>query len=220
MGFNFKKAFIVSSVLASSCVCQASTFAVNMPQFISKYGNKAELRFNHVNGIIKNYSNSSTIEKLKQVNTYFNQFAYSSDINLWSRVDYWATTLEFIGAGSGDCEDFALAKYQTLRKMGVSDKKLKLEYVEVIYNREAHIVLNYYKTPSSTPLVLDNYNKQILPSTQRTDLYPFFVFNTHSFKILKGSTISYSNTSSIRREWNSYKVRTTLRKPNYNIFEM
>lgn len=218
MVLKIKNSFIASALLIASGACHASVYAANVPQLINEYGYKAELRLNHVNEIIKNYSHASTMEKLNEVNSYFNLFAYVPDINLWSRTDYWATTLEFIGAGSGDCEDYALAKYQTLKKMGISNKHLKLEYAEVVSTHEAHLVLNYYETPSSDPLVLDNYNKEILPASQRFDLVPFFVFNTHGFKFLKTSKYNYSEISDIRSEWNSYLKRVTLRKPNFNMY--
>ena len=220
MVLKFINSLMVSALLIASSACQASVYTTNVPQLINKYGYKAELRLNHVNEIIKNYSDAATIEKLTEINNYFNLFAYVSDINLWSRVDYWATTLEFIGAGSGDCEDYALAKYQTLKKMGISNKHLKLEYVKVIPTNEAHLVLNYYETPTSDPLVLDNYNKEILPASQRFDLTPFFVFNTHGFKFVKNRKYSYSEISNIQSEWNSYLKRTTLRKPNFNIYNL
>ena len=39
------------------------------------------------------------------------------------------------------------------------------------------MVLTYYATPRSEPLVLDNYNFKILPASQRDDLIPIYSFS-------------------------------------------
>ena len=67
---------------------------------------------------------TSEKDKLQQVNDFFNQVQFISDEIHWQKKDYWATPIEFLSTNGGDCEDFALAKYFTLRELGVSDKKL------------------------------------------------------------------------------------------------
>lgn len=50
--------------------------------------------------------------KLQAVNDFFNRhIVFDDDLNIWRQSDYWATPLETIGRGRGDCEDFAIAKY-------------------------------------------------------------------------------------------------------------
>lgn len=39
------------------------------------------------------------------------------------------------------------------------------------------MVLTYFKTPKSEPLVLGNYNHKILPASKRRDLIPIYNFN-------------------------------------------
>ena len=41
------------------------------------------------------------------------------------------------------------------------------------------MVLAYYETPTSVPLVLDNINRRILPANKRRDLSPIYSFNGH-----------------------------------------
>lgn len=56
-------------------------------------------------------------EKLKQVNSFFNrQIRFSDDIRNWRQNDYWATPIESLVKGAGDCEDYSIAKYFTDRK--------------------------------------------------------------------------------------------------------
>ena len=63
-------------------------------------------------------------KKLEAVNTFFNFIEYRKDLAHWGKEDYWATPLEFVVSGAGDCEDFAVAKYFTLLELGVPDEKL------------------------------------------------------------------------------------------------
>lgn len=117
-------------------------------------------------------------DELKQVNQFFNaRMAFRDDIVVWKQQDYWATPIEFLRKGAGDCEDFALAKYFTLREMGVPANQLRITYVKALELNQAHMVVTWYSTPTAIPLVLDNLKTAILPATQRTDLLPVYAFN-------------------------------------------
>ncbi|WP_294948498.1 transglutaminase-like cysteine peptidase [Sulfurivirga sp.] len=124
-------------------------------------------------------------EKLKRVNDFFNQARFVDDRILWHKQDYWATPVEFLGKFAGDCEDFAIAKYLTLRMLRVPEKKLFLTYVKAIRLRQAHMVVTYFPKPLSVPLVLDNINPRILPATQRRDLVPIYSFNGRGLWLAK-----------------------------------
>lgn len=124
-------------------------------------------------------------EKLQRVNDFFNQIRFISDLIHWKKKDYWATPLEFISTNGGDCEDFTIAKYFTLRELGVSDKKLRLTYVKAIRLNQAHMVLSYFKTPSSEPLLLDNLDKEIRLASKRRDLVPVYSFNGNGLWLAK-----------------------------------
>jgi predicted transglutaminase-like cysteine proteinase len=91
-----------------------------------------------------------------------------------------------MGQGRGDCEDFAIAKYFSLRDAGVPTGKLRLVYVKARINGpggpslQAHMVLAYYPAPNAEPLVLDNLVPEIKPASQRGDLQPMFSFNSEA----------------------------------------
>lgn len=120
----------------------------------------------------------SEMEKLKVVNLFFNkQMRYVEDIDLWHEVDYWETPIEALWKGAGDCEDYAIAKYFSLRHLGVSSDKLRITYVKALRQNRAHMVLTYYATPDAMPLVLDSLIDPIQPASQRTDLLPVYSFN-------------------------------------------
>jgi len=117
-------------------------------------------------------------EQLRVVNQFFNhQLRYMEDVDLWHEVDYWATPIEALFKGAGDCEDYAIAKYFSLRHLGVPAQKLRITYVKALRQNRAHMVLTYYATPTAMPLVLDSLMDPILPANQRQDLLPVYAFN-------------------------------------------
>ena len=118
--------------------------------------------------------------KMARANDFFNQVEWVSDIDHWGREDYWATPVETLVTNGGDCEDFSIGKYFTLKDTGVDNDKLRITYVKALEYDQAHMVLAYYPTPDAEPLILDNINKTILPASQRTDLLPIYSFNGES----------------------------------------
>jgi predicted transglutaminase-like cysteine proteinase len=117
-------------------------------------------------------------EQLNVVNRFFNkQLRYVEDIDLWHAVDYWETPIEALWKGAGDCEDYAIAKYFSLRHLGVASEKLRITYVKALTQNRAHMVLTYYSTPDAEPLVLDSLIDVIKPASQRKDLLPVYSFN-------------------------------------------
>ena len=115
--------------------------------------------------------------KIEKVNDLINQAEFIYDAPHWGKGDYWATPYELLIANKGDCEDFTIAKYFTLRELGVADANLRLTYAKSIKLNQAHMVLSYYPKSNSVPLVLDNLIPEILPATHRNDLIPVFSFN-------------------------------------------
>ena len=120
----------------------------------------------------------SELQRLQVVNRFFNkQLRYAEDIDLWKEVDYWATPIQALIKGAGDCEDYAIAKYFSLRRMGISSDKLRITYVKALRQNRAHMVLTYYSSPDAMPLVLDSLVDAIKPASQRQDLLPVYAFN-------------------------------------------
>jgi predicted transglutaminase-like cysteine proteinase len=115
---------------------------------------------------------------LKQVNGFINRSVrFVSDQQAWGVEDYWATPMETLTQGMGDCEDFAIAKYFSLVRMGVPSEKLRLTFVKALKQNQAHMVLAYYASPDAQPLILDNLDAQIRPASELSDLLPVYAFN-------------------------------------------
>ena len=120
--------------------------------------------------------------QLRGVNDFVNRrVRWLEDPSVGEQEDYWATPLETLGRGAGDCEDFTIAKYVSLRELEVPEPQLRLIYVKARIGRsditQAHMVLGYYASPGAEPQVLDNLVTSISPASLRTDLDPLFSFN-------------------------------------------
>lgn len=122
--------------------------------------------------------------KLQQVNDFFNRrIRFGEDQEIWGQSDYWATPMETLGRGAGDCEDFTIAKYFTLLLLGIPEENLRLIYVQARLGgvnssiTQAHMVLAFYPAPEAEPLILDNLINDLQPASRRPDLQPVFSFN-------------------------------------------
>ncbi len=76
--------------------------------------------------------------------------------------DYWADPVEFLTHG-GDCEDFAIAKYASLRMLGVPEDHLRIAIVRDLQKQVMHAILIVY-TDNGDALILDNQNRRVLSS--------------------------------------------------------
>ena len=121
---------------------------------------------------------------LADVNRFFNlRVAFREDAQVWGVADHWASPLETLHQGAGDCEDFALSKYFTLLSAGVPAARMRLVYVRARIGgpgggNQAHMVVAHYAASAAEPLILDNLIDEIRPASRRPDLTPVFSFNT------------------------------------------
>ncbi len=172
------------------------------------YGDRAGKRVNAWRELVSEMSGKSDLETLEATNRFFNQLFFVDDIHLWGEKDYWATPLEFLGSSAGDCEDFSIAKYFTLRELGVSDTKLRLVYVKSLTLNQFHMVVAYYPTPSAEPLLLDNIEGEIRSASKRKDLLPIYSFNGSKLWLMKeqGKGQVAGNASRLSL-WNDLRAR-------------
>ena len=142
-----------------------------------KYGSFAVTRLEAALKLINRINPLSERKKLNEVNNFVNKVRFVSDQRVWGVKDYWARPVEFLGRDKGDCEDFVITKYFMLRKAGVPEERLFFTYVKALRLNQAHMVLTYYETPKSIPLVLDNLNFKVLRASKRNDLAFVYSFN-------------------------------------------
>jgi len=120
------------------------------------------------------------LPRLSLVNSFVNKhLAFRDDSEVWGLPDFWASPLESLDKGRGDCEDYAIAKYFSLLNSGTPVAKLRMVYVRAQLGGRtlAHMVLAYYAEPGAEPLILDNLVPEVRPASQRSDLQPVFSFN-------------------------------------------
>lgn len=146
-------------------------------EITDKYDVFAKKRFFFLQETLDSVKTKGDLEKLEAVNNFFNEVRYGSDMKVYGKNDYWATPWEFLGNDKGDCEDYVISKYFALRYLEVDYKKLFFTYVRSTNFKEPHMVLTYFETPKSEPLILDNNNRKIFPASQRKDLTPIYNFN-------------------------------------------
>lgn len=151
---------------------------------LKRYGGQAST-FENWQSTLNKTQTLSDPEKLSRINEFFNRNIHSNDDQIiWGQSDYWATPMETLAKGNGDCEDFSIAKYFSLIQAGIPLEKLRLVYVKARIGgphsdiTQAHMVLAYYATPDAEPLVLDNLITDIRPASHRPDLLPIFSFNS------------------------------------------
>jgi predicted transglutaminase-like cysteine proteinase len=120
--------------------------------------------------------------RLDAINAWFNRrVIFRTDDAAQGEADHWASPLETLQSGHGDCEDYAIAKYFSLIAVGTPVVRLRLVYVraQVAGNdAQAHMVLAYYAQPNAEPLILDNLVTSVRPASRRPDLTPVFSFNS------------------------------------------
>ena len=123
---------------------------------------------------LQSLSGATAREKVAAVNSYINQISYIEDIKNYGKSDHWATPVEFFRKG-GDCEDFAIAKYASLRALGFSTDQLRIAIVQDKIKNIAHALLIVY-TEEGT-FVLDNQDKRLRHAAEVTRYQPVFSIN-------------------------------------------
>lgn len=188
LSFNIRFAAWVLAVTlgCSTFWCIAAINADKMQQVMQlRYGVEGVRKLRQWQALVTENQNAVEAAKVKLVNNFFNQNVhFEDDIVHWKQSDYWATPLETLGSGGGDCEDYTIAKYMTLLELGVSAEHLRLIYVKAqiggasSHAFQAHMVLGYYAQPDSVPLILDSLLSDIESADKRGDLRPVFSFNS------------------------------------------
>ena len=162
----------------------ATSLELPTEQAARQYGGQALSLYHAWSSTLTVLAQADETGKLKAINQFINRrIRFADDMAIWQQSDYWASPLEMFAKGAGDCEDFAIAKYVSLRSTGIDAAKLRLTYVKARIGgpgssvSQAHMVLAYYPAPNAEPLILDNLITSILPASQREDLTPVFSFN-------------------------------------------
>lgn len=125
--------------------------------------------------MVKGLDGQDQASKLNLVNSFFNRWQYRTDEETYGVSEYWASPLEFM-ANSGDCEDYAIAKYATLKFLGFKDSQMRI--VALVDNNRGgigHSVLSV--SAENGKMILDNLSTYVYQDNQQTGYAPRFAVN-------------------------------------------
>ncbi|MEM7568512.1 MAG: transglutaminase-like cysteine peptidase [Pseudomonadota bacterium] len=130
-------------------------------------------------------SGTQGLEQLRGVNTHLNRARYVQDPINWGVSDFWAHALEFFDR-DGDCEDYAIAKYATLKRLGVPTTSMRIVVLEDLNLDLAHAVLTV--TLGGKTYVLDNQSSAVLPDDAILHYRPVYSINEHGWWMHRSPT--------------------------------
>ncbi len=144
-------------------------------------------------------------QMLKMVNRYFNKWPHRSDLDIYGVSEYWASLNEFM-ENSGDCEDYAIAKYFILLALGFQDSEMRI--VAVTHStrkapegrqlpedrQKGHVVLAVYQ--KTDILILDNLADVILSHNDVQNYSPLYSVNQTTRWIHKPKAINQGTSAS------------------------
>ena len=114
------------------------------------------------------------MEQIRAVNTFWNQWPYRTDREVYGKEDYWAIPDEF-RKNSGDCEDYSIAKYFTLKELGFKSDQMRIVVVKETIRNIAHAVLAVYLDDNI--YILDNLSQNALEHSRIRNYQPQFSVN-------------------------------------------
>jgi predicted transglutaminase-like cysteine proteinase len=114
-------------------------------------------------------------QQLDLVNDWSNEHPYIEDQLNWGMEDYWVTPYEFMEI-SGDCEDYAISKYYSLKALGVPVEKMRIIVLQDLnLGGIIHAVLGVYE--GKELYILDNQSKHVTPAMRIYHYRPIFGIN-------------------------------------------
>lgn len=128
-------------------------------------------------------SATSRRQQIETVNRYLNSVRYITDIRNWNVEDYWATPQQFF-IHDGDCEDYAISKYMSLRALGYTVEELRIVVVEDLNLNIGHAILAVYLGGES--YILDNQLRRVVEHSVTRHYKPYYSMNENSWWLHKG----------------------------------
>lgn len=113
-------------------------------------------------------------EQLRLVNAFWNGWPYREDQTNWGKADYWAIPAQFL-VKSGDCEDYAIVKYFTLKELGFDPASMRIVVLRDTIRNLAHAVLAVYL--NGDIFILDNLSNAVLSHRRIGNYSPQYSIN-------------------------------------------
>jgi predicted transglutaminase-like cysteine proteinase len=141
--------------------------------------------------------------KIEAVNRWVNRnIAFGDDRDIYGRADYWAPAAETIRRGTGDCEDFAIAKMELLSALGISRDKMRLVVARDLVRNADHAVV--VVTLSDRSVMLDNVTDQLLDARLPNDYRPIMSFSqnekwVHGYAVQSAAPVRMASAVTLPR---------------------
>ena len=142
-------------------VAMLERMLVQRPQLESKgcgFGTNEPCGAYYWRNFVREIEKDPPLAKLSKVHAYLNAFPYVTDFSNWGIADFWETPLEFLEK-HGDCEDYAIIKYVTLKRLGFDPARMRILAVDDLSLGTAHAVLML--EDAGKTYILDNQLKQV-----------------------------------------------------------
>ena len=118
-------------------------------------------------------------DQLDSVNTWANEHPYIEDQVNWGMSDYWETPYEFMDI-AGDCEDYAIAKYYSMKNLGIPVERLRIIILQDLnLGGIIHAVLGVYD--GDELYILDNQSQQVKRALSIYHYRPIFGINENAW---------------------------------------
>jgi predicted transglutaminase-like cysteine proteinase len=128
--------------------------------------------------LLKEIAGLEPMAQLDAVNSFMNRAPYVTDPVNYGVPDYWATPLQFMSK-DGDCEDYAIAKYFSLRQLGLPDERMRIVVVDDLNLRVPHAILVVYL--GERAYILDNQISRVVPAEIVNHYKPIYSINEHAW---------------------------------------
>ncbi|MBK5940067.1 transglutaminase-like cysteine peptidase [Halochromatium roseum] len=116
--------------------------------------------------------------QVREVNRFANNWRYITDPTNWNQDDYWSTPDEFLKK-HGDCEDYAIIKFLSLRALGFSNDDLRLVVIKDLNLGVAHSVT--LVRLNDRIMMLDNQIDRVIPANAVKHYKPIFAANEEAW---------------------------------------
>jgi predicted transglutaminase-like cysteine proteinase len=130
--------------------------------------------------------------KLTAVNSLVNRYPYTPSAANWQEPNHWETPFEFL-AKSGQCQDYAIAKFMLLRAAGVPNELLR-----VVVLRDRRLGLDHAVTVAyveGEALMLDNRIPDVVPAASVLHYQPYYSINETGWWLHDPNSLQIANIS-------------------------
>ena len=150
---------------------------------LCSYKMKGGCQLDRWQGFLERVQGADPLDRLAEINRYINRFHYRDDQNNWGELDYWAAPGEFFARG-GDCEDYAIAKYYSLKLLGFPTDRMRIVVLNDDRRRIAHAVLEV--SLGDRQVVLDNRSDRVLSWRDVGHYRPIYSVNEATYWLYAG----------------------------------